>query len=283
MPEAYNYEEVQAVADFLFNKTEYRPMIGIICGSGLAALGSSLEEPFIIDYEKIPNFPTVSVQGHVGRLVFGKLKGKIVVCLQGRFHYYEGYSMQKVTFPVRVLAALKIKTLIVTNAAGGINLNFNVGDIMIIKDHISFPMLSGNHPLYGRNDDRFGTRFPSMSNAYTKELRELALKKAKELQYDDFIRTGVYCNVSGPHFETPAEISMLRVLGADSVGMSTAPEVVVAVHEGLQVLGISLITNKCVSDVDSTDTPNHEEVLETGKKRAANVQAIVESVVEAIE
>jgi len=185
--EGHKYEEVEQIKDYLFSKTKVRPAIGIICGSGLGGLVNNVEEKEEFAYESIPGFPVSTVQGHAGKLVFGKLSGKSVVCLQGRFHFYEGHGILKCTLPVRVMGSLGIKTLVVTNAAGGVNRDFNVGDIMVIKDHIGFPMLGGVHPLVGLNDERFGPRFPSMNRVYDRDYQQMALNIAKELGWAEML------------------------------------------------------------------------------------------------
>lgn len=252
-----------------------KPRIAIICGSGLGPLANTLEEQTVFPYEDIPHFPRSTVSGHAGRLVFGTFSGKACVCMQGRFHFYEGHSSSTVTFPIRVFFLLGVKTLIVTNAAGGLNDQYNVGDIMFIKDHISMPGLAGQNPLRGPNDERFGVRFPCVSDAYDKDLRSLAMQCAEDLGYQDFIREGVYCMVGGPSYETIAECCMLKALGADAVGMSTVAEVLVARHCGLRVFGLSLVTNKVVLSYESQERANHEEVLQTSLLRAQALQELV--------
>ncbi|MBN3287638.1 PNPH phosphorylase, partial [Polyodon spathula] len=220
-----------------------------------------------------------AVPGHEGRLVFGDLKEKACVFMQGRFHLYEGYSLCKVTFPVRIFKLLGVETIIVTNASGGLCKDFKPGDIMIIKDHINLPGFAGQHPLCGPNEERFGIRFPCMSDAYNKDLRKLALDISAQLGYSDFVREGVYCMVSGPNFETIAEARMLHILGSDSVGMSTIPEVTVAKHCGLHVFGLSLITNKVSLDYSKEEKVNHEEVLAVCKMRAEMLQNLVNTLI----
>ncbi|XP_039600849.1 purine nucleoside phosphorylase-like [Polypterus senegalus] len=279
----FSYEDHKTTADWLLSKTHHRPLIAIICGSGLGALADSLKDQVSFMYSEIPNFPQSTVHGHAGCLIFGNLNGKPCVCMKGRFHFYEGYPIWKVTFPIRIFHLLGVETIIVTNAAGGLNQEYKVGDIMVIKDHLNLPGFAGNNPLVGPNDERFGTRFPSMSDAYNADLRKLARTVGSELGFSDFIREGVYCVLSGPSFETIAECRMLNCLGADAVGMSTVHEVIVARHCGLRVIGLSLITNKSVMEYDSIDKPNHEEVLETGKWRAEQFQKFVSTLVGRIE
>uniref|UniRef100_A0A9J8CBA8 Purine nucleoside phosphorylase n=1 Tax=Cyprinus carpio carpio TaxID=630221 RepID=A0A9J8CBA8_CYPCA len=215
------------------------------------------------------------IPGHEGCLVFGQIKGKSCVFMQGRFHLYEGYSLCKVTFPMRIFKLMGVETIVVTNASGGLCQDFKVGDIMVIKDHINLPGFAGQHPLCGPNDERFGIRFPCMSDAYSKDLRKLVLDITAELGYSNFVREGVYCMVSGPNFETIAEARMLHILGSDSVGMSTVPEVTVAKHCGLRVLGLSLITNKVSLDYSREEKVNHEEVLQISKMRAEMLQNVL--------
>ncbi|XP_054475903.1 purine nucleoside phosphorylase 6 [Anoplopoma fimbria] len=271
----YSYEEYKETADWLLAQTEQRPKVAIICGSGLGGLADLLEDKTGFPYEKIPNFPTSTVEGHAGQLVFGRLQGRECVCMQGRFHFYEGYNIHKVTYPVRVFYLLGVETVIVTNAAGGLNGSYDVGNIMLIKDHINMPGFAGQNPLCGHNDDRFGKRFPCMSDAYDRELMALAKQTAEEQGCGKFLQEGVYCMLAGPSYETIAECRLLKVLGADAVGMSTVPEVVVARHCGLRVLGLSLITNKVVTDYDSIEKANHEEVLRTTKSRSQDLQRLV--------
>lgn len=276
----FTYEDVKEIAEFIQTKTAYRPALGIICGSGLGGLVDQVKDAEELSYTQIPGFPVSTVPGHEGKLVFGKLKGKDVLLMKGRAHAYEGYSPQKITLPVRVMHMLGIKTLFVTNAAGGINRSFKVGDIMIIKDHVNLAGFAGCNPLVGVNDERFGPRFPPMSNAYDKPLRELAMTKAKELGFSDFIREGVYSMMVGPNFETVTEAKLLAILGIDATGMSTVPETLVAKHVGMRVFGLSLITNEVVMEYDSPAVANHEEVLETGKQRSKDLQQLVGAIIE---
>ncbi|CAK8681569.1 purine nucleoside phosphorylase-like [Clavelina lepadiformis] len=271
----YSTKKVQESAEFLKSKISIFPKIGIICGSGLSGIGDLVENKLVIKYEEIPSFVTSTVPGHKGQLVFGQLGGKDVMCMQGRFHPYEGYEAWVVGFPLRVMKLLGIEIVLITNAAGGINEKYSVGDFMLIKDHISFPGFGGFNTLRGHNDDSFGPRFPPMSDAYDKNLRQLMHESAKEANVDQYMRDGVYCQVAGPNFETIAELRMLRTLGADAVGMSTVQEVVTARHCGIRVVACSLVTNKCVLDYDTGLAPNHEEVLQTGKERAQAMQLLV--------
>lgn len=251
--------KLQNSAEFILTKTKFKPEIGLILGSGLGAIADQIEDAEYYNYSEIPNFPISTVEGHAGKLVIGNFQGKQVVAMQGRFHFYEGYEMNDVTFPVRVMKLLGVKTLIVTNAAGAVNADFNPGDLMLITDHIN---LSGRNPLMGKNLDDFGPRFPDMSNAYDKDLRN----KVKEIANNIGItlQEGVYAMFSGPTYETPAEVRMARILGGDAVGMSTAPEVVVANHCGLKVIGVSCMTNMAAGILDQPLC--HEEVMETSNK-----------------
>ncbi|XP_025963153.2 purine nucleoside phosphorylase [Dromaius novaehollandiae] len=269
------YEVYKETADWLRARTAQCPKTAIICGSGLGGLADVLDNKTVFPYEDIPHFPRSTVAGHVGRLVFGELNGHPCVCMQGRFHFYEGYSISAVTFPVRVFCLLGVEILIVTNAAGGLNHHFQVGDIMFIRDHINMFGLGGQNPLRGPNDERFGVRFPCMSDAYEQELLSLARESAEELGYLGFIREGVYCMLAGPCYETIAECRMLQALGADAIGMSTVPEVIVARHCGLRVFGVSLITNKAVMSYNSQEKANHEEVLRISVVRAEALQKLV--------
>ncbi|KAK2868315.1 hypothetical protein Q7C36_000186 [Tachysurus vachellii] len=275
----YGYEACKATADWLIGQAPVRPLVGIVCGSGLGGLADMLKDQKVFNYSDIPNFPKSTVHGHAGRLVFGTLKGKPCVCMQGRSHLYEGYAIQKVTMPMRIFKLLGVEMVILTNAAGGLNQDFKVGDIMIIKDHINMPGFAGNNPLFGPNDERFGTRFPCMSDAYDKQMGQLAREVGVELGFSDFIKEGVYCVVGGPSFETIAECRMLNLVGADAVGMSTVHEVIVARHSGMRVFALSLITNKAVMDYDSESKANHEEVLETGKLRSQQLVKLVSTIV----
>ncbi|XP_037131892.1 purine nucleoside phosphorylase-like [Syngnathus acus] len=276
-------DEFQAAADWLMSKTSSRPTVGIVCGSGLGGLAEMLKEPQIFKYADIPNFPQSTVHGHAGQLVFGTLKGKACVCMQGRFHLYEGYPVQKVALPMRVFKLMGVETVILTNAAGGLNRDYKVGDVMIIKDHINIPGFAGVNPLVGPNHDRFGVRFPCMSDAYDRDLCKLAHEVAAELDFSHYMREGVYCVLAGPSFETIAECLMLHRLGADAVGMSTVHEVIAARHAGMRCLAMSLITNRAVMDYESQAKANHEEVLETARQRAVQLEQLVGALVGRLE
>lgn len=278
-----SYEECKATADWLLAQDPVRPLLGVVCGSGLGGLAEMLKDPLVIEYSDIPNFPQSTVDGHAGRLVFGTLKGTPCVCMQGRFHLYEGYPIQKTTMPIRVFKLMGVETVILTNAAGGLNPDFTVGDIMVIKDHINIPGFTGNNPLVGANDERFGERFPCVSDAYDRGLQQLAHAVAAELDYSGFMREGVYSVVGGPSFETVAESKLLRFLGADAVGMSTVHEVIVARHCGMRVVALSLITNQVVMDYDSEKKANHKEVLQTGELRAKQMEKLVSRMISRME
>lgn len=269
------FDKIQATASFIKGKIRNQPKVGVILGSGLGDLVSMIDKETDISYSAIPNFPVSTVKGHSGKLIFGKIDGCDVVLMAGRFHYYEGYSMQEVTFPVRVMKALGVDTLIVSNASGGTNPGFNIGDLMIIKDHINF---CPEHPLRGHNDDRLGTRFPDMSQPYDHEL--IALAKDIAAENGISVRTGVYFGLQGPTFETPAEYKMIHTLGADAVGMSTVPEVIVARHAGMRVFAISVITDIGISDMPITIT--HEEVLEAANTSAPKMATLVAELVRRI-
>jgi purine-nucleoside phosphorylase len=255
-----HYDEAAA---YIRSRTRHTPTIGLVLGSGLGPLAEQIEAADKIPYGDIPHFPVSTVHGHAGRLVIGQLAGATVCAMQGRFHFYEGYSLSQVTLPVRVMKRLGINTLILTNAAGGVNPNFAVGDIMIMDDHINLVGMTGHNPLMGPNLEEFGTRFPPLNRAYTRRLRQLTDAVAAEQGMT--LQHGVYTWLSGPNFETPAEIRMLRTLGTDAVGMSTVPEAIVAHHAGMEVLALSTITNICIDVLDADNEPTHEEVTTAGK------------------
>jgi purine-nucleoside phosphorylase len=266
----------QAAADVLLNRTSQRPRVGIILGSGLGELADAVENPTVIPTNEIPGWPRSTVEGHAGRLVVGELESITVLTLQGRVHFYEGYTMQEATFPVRVMQMMGIKTLFVTNAAGGLNKNYKAGDLMIISDHINMPGLTGYNPLIGANDMELGLRFPDMSDAYDSKFRGIARQVAEQQGF--VVHEGVYVGLSGPNFETPAEIRMLRIIGADAVGMSTTPEVVVAKHAGMRVFGVSMIANVAIDTPGTDEQVLHEDVLATGAKSAVKLIALMRGV-----
>lgn len=267
--------KIKEASEFILSKTKIKPEIGLILGSGLGAIGDEIENPDYFPYGDIPHFPVSTVEGHAGRLVVGTLNGKRVVAMQGRFHYYEGYHMQEVTFPVRVMKLLGVKTLIVTNAAGAVNTSYKPGDLMLISDHLN---LAFDNPLIGKNLSDFGTRFPDMSNAYDFNLRNKVKEIAKELNID--IQEGVYACMTGPAYETPAEIRMLRGLGADAVGMSTVPEVTVAIHSGLEVIGVSCMTNMAAGILDQP--LDHSEVMETSAMAREKFIRLMKEIIKSI-
>ena len=254
------YDQVTEAATTIRAHTDLQPAVGIILGSGLGDLANEVRDATAIPYADIHHFLRSTVHGHAGRLLLGSLEDVPVVMMQGRFHFYEGYTLQALTLPVRVMHALGARTLIVTNAAGGLNPAYRPGDFMLIRDHINLPGMAGANPLMGPNDDRLGERFPALAHAYDAELRQLARDVAAQ-HTGTTLHEGVYVMVSGPSYETGAELKFLRATGADAVGMSTAPEVVVARHMGMRVLGLSLITNTATGDV--TEKVNHTEVLAT--------------------
>lgn len=254
-----NSPDYAAAAHFIEQVTPLRPQIALVLGSGMGEFAERIQDAEIIDTEQIPGWPRSTVEGHRGRLVIGQLGGKTVLVQQGRIHFYEGYTPQQVVFPVRAMHHFGIKTLILTNAAGGINPAFATGVLMLMQDHISFPGLSGYNPLIGPNDATFGPRFPDMTTIYDAELRALAKRTAAEQNVT--LHEGVYACVSGPSYETPAEIRMLRTIGADAVGMSTAPEATAARHAGMRVMGISGISNMAHDSNDPSRKVSHEDVL----------------------
>ncbi|MBA2734923.1 MAG: purine-nucleoside phosphorylase [Acidobacteria bacterium] len=253
------YERVEHAARTIRARFSEEVRVALVLGSGLGAFADDLEDSVAIPYDEIPGFARSTVEGHAGRLVLGKVEGTPVAAMQGRFHFYEGYSLAEVTFPIRVFGLLGVSSLLLTNAAGGINVAFDQGALMIISDHLN---LMGVNPLLGPNDARFGTRFPDMSEVYSRDYQEIAVEEAHALGME--LRRGIYAALSGPSYETPAEVRMLRTLGADAVGMSTVPEAVVARQMGIKVLGISCITNLAAGVIDQPI--NHEEVMETGAR-----------------
>lgn len=262
-------------ADFIRARAKIVPMVGVILGTGLEGLAEEIEADVVIPYGEIPHFPVSTVEFHPGRLILGILEGKGVVAMQGRFHYYEGYTMQQITFPVRVMRALGAQTLIISSAAGGMNPQFFAGDIMIITDHIN---LLGDNPLIGPNDDALGPRFPDMSEPYSRELITLAEEVA--LQEGIKVQRGVYVAVPGPNLETAAEYRFLRAIGADAVGMSTVPEDIVAIHSGMRVLGFSVITDMCLPD--HLEPADIEEIVRTGRKAEPKLTRIIKGVIRRI-
>ncbi len=265
MASVVNYEMVEYAAAYLEGRLSVHPRVAMVLGSGLSDLTDQVADPLPVDYGDVPHMVTSTVQGHQGRFVSGTLRGQPVIMMQGRLHFYEGYSAAMVGFPIRVMRHLGAEILVVTNAAGGLHPDFQAGDLMCITDHLFLPGLAGHHPLRGPNDERFGPRFPDVTPPYDPDLQRLLREEAHA--QDVTLRKGVYAMVAGPSYETPAEIRFLRALGADAVGMSTAPEVVVARHAGMRVLGVSLITN--VPGDFSTDDQDpeamHKQVLTVGE------------------
>ena len=269
------YERAEHAARVIRSRISIEPRIALVLGSGLGGFADDFEESVHIPYEDIPGFVRSTAQGHAGRLVIGKIESVPVLAMQGRVHYYEGYSLEEVTFPVRTFGLLGVKTLVLTNAAGGINVQLTQGALMVISDHLN---LMGDNPLRGPNDERFGPRFPDMTAVYSPELQELVVDEAKAAGVE--VRRGIYGGLSGPSYETPAEIHLLRNLGADAVGMSTVPEAIVARHMGLEVLGISCITNMAAGISD--EPINHEEVMATGDRVRDTFAQLLRRVVGAI-
>lgn len=273
MTHYYTREQYQEAVDYINEKSRCRPQVGIILGSGLNPLADAIEGADRIPFGEIPHFPRSTVEGHVGQLVLGTLERVPVIVMQGRVHFYEGYPITQVVFPIRVMQIMGIETLIVTNAAGGLNPAFQPGDLMLITDHINLLGLTGNNPLFGPNDPTLGPRFPEMSQAYDPALRRLAQEVAEERQIP--LWQGIYAGLSGPSFETPAEIRFLRLIGADAVGMSTVMEVTVARHGGIRVLGLSGISNVALAEPAAGQEASHEEVLAAGQQLVPRLMALV--------
>ena len=274
----FTLEQIDEVADAVRDKITLNPRVGIILGSGLNDLAASVENAVTIPYRDLPHWPVSTVEGHVGRLVIGELEGQPVLVMQGRVHFYEGYSMAQVTLPVRVMQRLGLEMMIVTNAAGGVNPDFVPGDVMLITDNLNLMGMSGLNPLMGPNLDELGPRFPDMSQAYDRKLMDVARKVA--VSADITLREGVYCGLSGPSFESPADLRFLRLAGTDAVGMSTVPEVIVANHGGLRSLGLSGISNK--ANLDGSTITTHQEVIEAGKVITPKIETIIRGVLQAI-
>ena len=266
------WEQVQETVNYIKSKTGFEPEYGVILGSGLGSFTDDIQIEFTLPYTEIPNFPVSTVQGHKGALVFGTIGSKKVMAMQGRFHFYEGYDMKQVTFPVRVMKYLGVTKLIVSNASGGVNPNYEVGSIVLIKDHIN---MMPEHPLRGKNDERFGPRFVNMSEPYSRSM----IGKAKEIAAQNSIEVhdGVYLGLQGPTFETLAEYRMVKILGADCVGMSTVPEVIVARHMELEVFGLSVITD--MGDEDNIEEVNHAEVLKAAQKAEPSVRLLIKELI----
>ncbi len=274
-----SYEKASEAAEFIRSKYDKELKIALVLGSGLGAFADEIENAVRIPYEEIPHFASSTVEGHAGQLVLGEVEGVSVAVQQGRFHFYEGYEMAQVIFPMRTFGILGVKNVILTNAAGSVNTDFKQGSLMLIRDHLN---LMGANPLRGANDERFGARFPDMTEVYSTELQEIVIAEAEKMIQEsedsvDFLNRGVYCGLSGPTYETPAEIHLLRISGADAVGMSTVPEAIAARHQGMKVIGISCITNMAAG---ITDEPiNHAEVMETGAKVAEIFKELLKRVI----
>ncbi|TAH63506.1 MAG: purine-nucleoside phosphorylase [Gottschalkiaceae bacterium] len=269
-------ETINETSSYIKDKIDFIPQIGLILGSGLGTLANEIESPIILDYKDIPNFPVSTVEGHEGRLVLGELQGKKVIAMQGRFHYYEGYSMQEVTFPVRVMKALGVEILLVTNACGGMNKELYPGALMIIEDHINF---TGDNPLIGHNYEELGPRFPDMSSAYDKVLIKLAEEVGHKLNIET--KKGVYAAISGPYYFSRAELRMLRRIGGDTIGMSTVPEVIVARHTGLKVLGISCVTDMAIAD--EIVSISHEEVVKVANETRPKFIKLIKGIIDEVK
>ena len=278
MTEYIYLKQLKEISDLIQSKSTHRPTIGMILGSGLGLLADEVENADYVEYSQIPHWPESTVEGHSGQLVIGNLEGQSVVVMQGRAHYYEGYSMAQIGLPVRVMKLLGVKTLFVTNAAGGVNPEFEPGDLMLITDHINLIGMGGLSPLRGQNIDSLGPRFPDMMNAYNDVLRDIAVGISSEI--DIGLRQGIYASLAGPNFETPADLRFLQVIGADAVGMSTVPEVIVARHSGIRVLGISGISNK--ANLDGNTPTSHEEVIEAGRVIVPKLVAMIRGVLKNI-
>lgn len=274
MQNFFTLAQFDEVAAAIRARTSYKPTVALILGSGLNGLADSVQKADVIPFGDLPHFPVSTVHGHAGRLVIGELEGQTVFVMQGRIHYYEGYSMNQVTLPIRVMQRLGIGSLIVTNAAGGVNPEFQPGDVMLITDNLNLMGMTGANPLFGPNIDELGTRFPDMSQAYDRPYQDLARRVARENSLT--LREGVYAGLSGPSFESPADLRFLRLAGADSVGMSTVPEVIVARHGGMRVLGFSGISNK--ANLDGSTVTTHEEVIEAGRVITPKIETLVRGV-----
>jgi purine-nucleoside phosphorylase len=271
-------EQIDQAADAVRSRSAYQPRAALILGSGLNGLADSVQKADIIPFGDLPHMPVSTVEGHMGRLVIGELEGQVVYVMQGRVHFYEGYTMGQVTFPIRIMQRLGIEMLFVTNAAGGVNPDFAPGDVMLITDNLNIIGMTGNNPLFGPNLDELGPRFPDMSKAYDRDLMSMA-RQAASVE-DVQLREGVYCALSGPSFEGPADLRFLRMAGADAVGMSTVPEVIVARHGGMRVLGLSGISNK--ANLDGSTVTTHEEVIEAGRVITPKMEKIIRGVLRSL-
>ncbi len=271
--DTFTRADFQKSAQFITGRTRHRPKVGLILGSGLAAVADRVSQADVIPYHEIPNFPVSTVPGHTGELVIGNLDGRALVVMRGRSHYYEGYSIQRVTLPVRVMRELGVETLIVTNAAGGVNVDYQAGDLMLITDHVNLVGMAGLNPLRGANDETLGPRFPDLTDAYDPGLREMARESAREQHLS--LREGVYIMLAGPSYESGADVRFLRMIGADAVGMSTVPEVIVARHGNMRVLGLSLISNSLGMGHEKV---THEQVLDAGRSAIPKMAQVIDGV-----
>jgi purine-nucleoside phosphorylase len=277
---AYIQADYEQAVAAIRRRTEFQPEIGLVLGSGLGKLADTIQDRVTIPYAEVPGWPQSTVHGHSGQVVIGRLEGHLVFAQQGRAHFYEGYTMQQITFPILVMYYLGVKTLILTNAAGGLNQEFQIGDLMLIEDHINLPGMTGSNPLIGPNEEAIGPRFLGMVHTYDHDLRMLARQVADDAAIT--LHNGVYLCVSGPSFETPAEIRMMRSMGADAVGMSTVHEVIVARHAGMRVMACSGITNVALDSIDDLGETNHEEVLEAGAVLVPRLTTILKGVLRAL-
>jgi purine-nucleoside phosphorylase len=271
-------EQIDQAADAIRKQISTRPRVGMILGSGLNSLAESVQQAVTIPYRDLPNWPISTVHGHTGQLVIGELEGQAVFVMQGRIHFYEGYNMSQITLPVRVMLRMGLEMMFVTNAAGGVNPEFVPGDVMLITDNLNLIGMMGANPLMGPNIDELGPRFPDMSQAYDRELMTIARQVASHEKLP--LREGIYCALSGPSFEGPADLRFLRMAGADAVGMSTVPEVIVAKHGGMRVLGFSGISNK--ANLDGSTVTTHEEVIEAGKIITPKIEKIIRGVLRSL-
>jgi len=276
MEKQFSRQDYIEIATFIAQQTQHRPKVALVLGSGFSDFAEAIEDADVLPYGQIPNFARSSVEGHSGQLVIGVLDGHTVMVMQGRVHFYEGFSMEEVTLPIRAMRSFGIETLILSNAAGGLNPSFRAGDLMLIEDQINLLGMVGSNPLMGPNDPDLGSRFPDMSSLYDRRLRELALDVAANL--NQTLHRGIYVGLSGPAFETPAEVRFLRMIGGDSTGMSTTNEAVAAKHSGMRVLGFSGITNVAIDVIDSDRQTNHEEVLEAGTMLVPRLTAILRGI-----
>lgn len=277
-PAATVYDRAREAADAILGSSAVVPRVAIVLGTGLGGLAGRISDPVELPYANIPHFPATTVAGHTGTLVLGTLGGVPVAAMRGRFHLYEGYTPEEVVLPIRALRLAGAGVLVVTNAAGGLDTGQQAGDLMMIEDHIGLGMMTGRNPLVGPNDERFGPRFPSLTAAYDPALRELARQVAGE--QGTLLRSGVYVMLSGPNYETPAELRFLRQMGADAVGMSTVPEVLAARHMGMRVLAVSVITNVALAQEGAPPPePNHAEVVATGERAGTRLAALLEGVI----